>query len=376
MRVFLVTYNVLHLVANGKLSGAEKVVSDICTNLDKNKYKPIGVCTGGSLKGYYEKKGIQTEVADISSLNPREILKLRKIIKHNEVKLVHAHDVKASIASALAVYGLKIPVISHLHTNYDWLKKQGTLKAMDGFFRRKYALSIACSEKVADFYKKYNKSFDTSKMISMGNKFNFKEFDGIQIENKNSFKQQLGIDKEEFIFGYVGRLEDEKGVALLVDSFYVFNKKHSDAMLVLVGDGRERQRVEAQIREYGMENKVRLMGHQSNVYNYINIYDAFVLPSKREGLPIAILETMAMGKVIISTPTDGGIPEVIKNYETGIIMKERKVECMVEAMEYVYLNRKVAEDMGKKGREFLVDNFNIIGYVKELEDVYGELIHC
>ena len=69
------TKKVMHIVSTGRLSGAEKVVSDICSNLTED-FKPIAICAGEELKKYYEEKGIETHIFNISSLNPFEILKL------------------------------------------------------------------------------------------------------------------------------------------------------------------------------------------------------------------------------------------------------------------------------------------------------------
>ena len=365
---------VLHVVATGKLSGAEKVVSDICTNLNNEKFHPIAVCAGDGLKNYYENKGLESHIADISKLNLFEIHKLRKLIIEKDVKLVHAHDVKASVASAIAVRGLNVPVISHLHTNYEWLRKDGLLKKIDKHFRKKYSLSIACSKNVAEYYLNYNKDFNTEKLIYMVNKFNLNELLKFQVEDKDDFKKKLGISADKYIFGYLGRLEIEKGVELLIEGFKLFNEKYKDAVVVLVGDGSEREKLTNLIKEYNIQDKVFFMGHQKDVYNYINIYDSFVLPSKREGLPIAVLETMAMGKIIISTPTDGGIPEIIKTGKTGIILKERTASCLFESMEYVYQNPDEANKMGEAGKEFILKNYNINEYICEMEKLYNELI--
>ena len=365
---------ILHLVATGKLSGAEKVVSDICTNLDNEKFQPIAVCAGAELKNYYENKGVESHIVDINKLNFFEIFKLRKLIIEKKVQLIHAHDVKASVASAIAVKGLKVPVVSHLHTNYEWLRQEGLLKKIDKHFRKKYALSIACSKNVAEYYLNYNNDFQTEKLIYMINKFNLNELLKFKVEDKEEFKKNIGVSSDKYVFGYLGRLEDEKGVELLVESFNLFNKKHKDAVVVIVGDGSEREKLTNLIKEYNLQNKVLLMGHQKDVYNYINVFDSFILPSKREGLPIAVLETMAMGKVVISTPTDGGIPELIKTGKTGIIIKERTANCLEGSMEYVYLNKEEAENLGEAGQKFVIENYNINEYINELEKLYCELV--
>lgn len=363
---------ILQLVVTGTLSGAEKVVSDICTNLDKSKFIPITVCSGEVLKNYYLNKNIQSEIIDISKLNPKEIVKLRKLLIDKKIDIAHGHDVKASMALVMAAVGLKIPVFSHIHGNYQWLKDGGTFKTLDRIFRKRYHMSIACSKKVSEYYLKYNSTFDNKSLIIMENKFNFNEFAGIQLEDKNELKQKLNIDKDKFIFGYLGRLIELKGVDLLIESFNLLNKKYRDTMVVLVGEGDKRIELEKIVHKYNLQDNVLFLGYQSNVYDFLNIFDAFVLPSKTEGLPIAILEAMAMKKMVISTPTEGGIPEVIKTGQTGILLEERTTECLLESMEYVYLNQDKAESIGNEARKFIEEKFNIKDNIKALEALYEQ----
>ena len=119
------TYKVLHLLSTKTLNGAEKVALDICTNLDNNIFYPLAVCAGDELRSYFQQEGIKSFKINISNLNIKEILKLRMLIKSENIDLIHAHDVRASIAAKLASCNLNILVISHIHGEYDWLKEIG-----------------------------------------------------------------------------------------------------------------------------------------------------------------------------------------------------------------------------------------------------------
>ena len=129
---------ILHLLSTKTLNGAEKVALDICTNLDKNDFKLITVCAADGLKRHFDEANIETFNIDINKLNIRGIIKLRKIIKRKNVNLIHAHDVRASIAAKVASINLKIKVISHIHAEYQWLKNKSILKIIDKLFRNKY----------------------------------------------------------------------------------------------------------------------------------------------------------------------------------------------------------------------------------------------
>lgn len=181
-------YKILQLLSTKTLGGSEKVALNICTNLDKNKFEALAVCAGDELIGYFQNQSIKAIKIDISKINFNEVLKLRKVIKDENIDLVHAHDVRSSIAAKLAVVNLKIPVISHIHSEYRWLTCGSIFKIIDRLFRGSYNLSLACSKKVKEFYCRYNVSCNKDKVIALPNSFNFNEIHNINLVPKKSLK--------------------------------------------------------------------------------------------------------------------------------------------------------------------------------------------
>jgi len=367
-------YKILHLFSNKTLSGAEKVALDICTNLDKDIFTPIAVCAGDELGGYFERNDIRSFKININSLNPIEILKLRRLLKNENVKLIHAHDVRASIAAKLASNNLNISVISHIHVEYDWLKTNSILKHIDRVFRNKYNLSIACSSKVKEFYCQHNSKCSIDKIVSLANSFNFSEFNKIQIEDALDLKSKNNIRNDKYIFGYIGRLISEKGLELLIEGFNLFDKKYPGcSVLLIVGAGVEKENLMGLAKKYDLLEKIYFMGYRKDIYNWLNIFDLFILPSKREGLPITILEAMAMRKIVISTAV-GGIPELITNNYNGILIEQRSPELLMRSMEYVYINKDEVNDIVQNAYEYLKLNYNIDDYINRLSKIYMRLL--
>lgn len=362
---------VLNIVATGRLSGAEKVIADICTNLSP-EFEAYAICAGEELKNYYEEKGIKTFIADISKLNPSEIGKIKKIIKDENIDIVHAHDVKPSIAGYLAARSLKVPVISHIHVNYLWMKDNKIMTLIDRYFRNKYRLSIACSELVRDYYLENNSKVQPQSVLYLDNAFNFSEFEKVNIVDKDKFKDQLNVNKDKYIFGFLGRLIAVKGADLLIKSFANIASKNDDAMLMIVGDGEERSKLEELVKQLNIEDKVYFAGYQKNVYDYMNIFDCFILPSIREGLPIAVLEAMAMKKPVISTPV-AGLAKLIKNKQNGIMLTKRTEDELTESMTMLYENRQLGVEIGENAHNYLIENYNIKAYINRLEEIYKSI---
>lgn len=368
------TYKILHLLSTKILNGAEKVALDICTNLDKDIFRPITACAGDELRGYFEKEAIESFKIDISNLNVKGVLGLRKLIKNEKINLIHAHDVRASIAAKTAVANFNIPVISHIHGEYDWLKCNSKLKIIDGVFRDKYNLSLACSKVVKEFYCHYNSKCNKDKVIALPNSFNFSEINKIRIVPSQDFKSINNIPKDKYIFGYIGRLINLKGIDFLIESFSIFDEKYPDSILVIVGGGEEKERLMNLVKKCNLSTKIYFMGYSKDVYNWLNIFDSFISPSKREGLPLTILEAMAMKKIVIATAI-GGIPELVMNNYNGILIENRDPQILMKSMEYVYENKNEVSEIVENAYKHLQLNYNIEDYINNLQKVYKSLLN-
>jgi len=362
-------YNMLHLLSTNTFNGAERVALDICKNLDKEIFYPIAVCAGYELQAFFEKESIECHSLDISKMSIRQLLILRKLIKSKDIKLIHAHDVRASIAAKISACYLKVIVISHIHVEYQWLKRRSILKLIDKLFRNRYKLSLACSNKVKEFYCKHNDTYNKDKVFALPNSFDFHEFNKLQLVSKWNLKEANNLEKLQYVFGYLGRLIDVKGVDLIIESFSLFHKKYSSSILVIVGEGEEKEKLRQLAGKYNLSDKVYFMGYRKDIYNWINIFDAFILPSKREGLPMTILEAMAMKKIVIATAI-GGIPELIVNNYNGILLESRNCENLYKAMEYVYENEDEVNRMVENGYEHLKINYSMEEYINKLQEIY------
>ena len=362
---------ILHIVATNKLSGAEKVVSDICTNLDNN-YTPIVICAGDPLRKYYEEKGIKVYCADISGLKLSEIKKIRKVVEFENIDIIHGHDVKASIGGYLAGRSRGIPVVSHMHTPYEWMKGRSPLKYIDRFFRKKYALSIACSKEVKSYYIAHNNSVDAEKVIYMDNSFNFNEFNKYKIADKDEFKSKLNIKDSIYVFGFLGRLLEIKGADLMIEAFNEIKNKAADSVLLIVGDGEEREHLENLVKQFNIEDRVIFAGYQKNVYDYMNVFDCFILPSVREGLPMAVLEAMAMKKPVISTPVSG-LKNLITQEYNGLILDERTKKKLADAMLRMYSDKDMADKIAENAYSYILDKYNINKYMQQLQEIYNKI---
>ena len=114
-------------------------------------------------------------------------------------------------------------------------------------------------------------------------------------KGRRCFRQQHGISPEEFVFVYVGRLSEEKGLHYLLEAIAGMIRSAICARLVLIGDGPQHKMLEQRVAELGLERQVSLTGFQKQISPWLAIADCFVLPSLTEGTPMALLEARAAG---------------------------------------------------------------------------------
>jgi glycosyltransferase involved in cell wall biosynthesis len=171
--------------------------------------------------------------------------------------------------------------------------------------------------------------------------------------------------------GYIGRIENEKGIYYLLDAFNKLYKEKCNVKLLLVGDGNIEE-IKEMIHEYGIEEYVTLTGfYEGNIEDMLNIIDIFVFPSLWEGFPYSILEAMGAGKIIISTNV-GGIPEAIKDGVNGFLVPPADSEQLYNAIKRIVLSFKNYELIGKKAQETIQQIFSPEVFKKKIISIISK----
>ncbi|MGL5352572.1 MAG: glycosyltransferase [Clostridium sp.] len=363
----------LHILPMNKLSGAEKMALLICRNM--KEYEPIVACGGDELKSIFEKNGIKSYSIKFNSNRLLGVVpELKKIIKENEIHIVHAHDNRASLNAYLVkkIYGLNIKIISHIHSCYPWLKSENINKKIDYFLRSKYDYNIACGQIVYDFYNENTNNLLEGKSVVLSNAIDVDYIKSIDLSSSEKLRYKYKIPKEKIILGFIGRLCEIKGIIPFIKEFAKLKDDFSDCIVMLVGSGQQEDEIKTLIKDLGLEELFILTGFQDDVYKFYPIIDIFFLPSLYEGLPMVILEAMAFGKPVVSMAV-GSIGEVVKERETGLLIEAGNETAFVESLKKIKNNKVLLNEYGDSAYEFIRDNYNIKSYIDKIENKYGDL---
>jgi len=218
---------------------------------------------------------------------------LRKFFKeHKEYQIVHGHVPNAAAFYLRAAKKAGVPVrIIHSHNSQGadrvWKQIRNRILSKIGiWYANQY---MACGEKAARYL--YGK--DSSNVSLLNNVVDTKRF-CYKEEVRQKIRAEMDVT-EKFVMGHVGRFCYQKNQKFLIRVLAEICKREPDVCLLLIGEGEERKEVERLIEELHLKKAVKLLGVLSNVEDYMQAMDVFLLPSRYEGVPVSILEAQATG---------------------------------------------------------------------------------
>jgi len=182
-------------------------------------------------------------------------------------------------------------------------------------------------------------------------------------------RENLGLPSDAPVVGTVGRLMERKGHHELVECWPSVRDAHPDAVLVLVGDGPEREALARHAKRNGVRESVRLLGTRDDVPELLDAMDVFAFPSHYEGLPGALLEAMAAELPIVATPVDGNT-ELLREDVDGIFVPPKRPDELGDAIRTLLEDQATATELAANASERAHREFTLDAMVSDFEDLY------
>lgn len=366
-------HKIAYIVSTLKKSGPTNQLSYILKNLDKTKFELVLITLSpepkDSMLEKFKKLKIKYIPLNLTRMEGfyKAKSKLLKILKEENIDLIHTQGIRADILSAKYLKGYHR--VSTLR-NYPWDdypmkfgKFKGYLMAKNHIkATQKIENSIACSESISKIYRK-NEHIDVSYIQNGVDISLFKE-----IEGKHEIRKKLKIPLDKIVYISVGSLIPRKDPKLIIDSFKKL-KDPEKRILIFLGDGFLKEECNVLINE---SNNIRLMGNVDNVKEYLQGSDYFVSASLSEGLPNTVIEAMACGLPCVLSNI-APHEEILKiNDGAGIIFKQKNLEDLIEKI-YKIENSNY-EEMRKASKEIIENQLNSIIMVKKYQNKYLEIL--
>jgi len=191
--------------------------------------------------------------------------------------------------------------------------------------------------------------------------------------NPTDFRVEKGVGERRNIVGFIGRLAEQKGILNFVKAIPIILSQHGEVEFVIGGEGPQRSKIEEEIEKGNLQEKVHLLGlvARGEIPHYLNQMKLFVLPSYTEGLPRAVQEAMACGAVVLATPV-GGIPDLIKDGETGFILEDNSPDCIAKSIVRALACERL-EEIARNARALIKNEYTYEAVMERLNKSLGRL---
>jgi glycosyltransferase involved in cell wall biosynthesis len=201
---------------------------------------------------------------------------------------------------------------------------------------------------------------------------------GIEIEAflqsaRRSFRAEWNIAAHAPVLGFVGQLDERKGLGVLLSAFELIHQRIPEAKLVLAGEGPLREMIESEAREKGWEQNVVLAGFVDDVAAVMHALDVLVLPSYWEGFGLVIIEAMACARPVITTNLSS-MPEIVEDGRTGYLIPPGDANALAERALALLQDRSLRERMGQAGRGRVAEHFSHEKMIDRLEELFERMV--
>ena len=368
---------VLETIRQGQIGGGESHLLDLVANLDRTEFEPVVLSfTKGPMIDRLQKMGVPVTV--INTTRPFDITRwkaIRDFIAQQRIDLIHAHGTRAASNVFWTAGQLQLPLVYTVHgwsfhNDQPYLIRQ-LRTAGERVLIRKADKTISVSASNQQTGKQLMPGFES---VVINNGIDTRRFDPA-----NSFpdiRAELGIDPAAVLIVFVARFTHQKQPLVLLDAFAKLAVQQPNVHLLMVGDGEQRPEALALLIKLPYQNQITLVPFRQDVPAVLAAADIYVLPSLWEGLSIALLEAMSMGKAIVATRTDG-TTELITDGENGLLVDLNDLTGqLITALQRLVNEPGLREKLGNAARQTVTTGYDAIAMTREVEQIYRQLTNA
>ena len=377
---------ILFAITKGSWGGAQKYVYDLATSLPKDIYE-ITVLVGedGTLVQKLQSVNIRTIILgklsrDIHLLRDLlSFIKLAKIFRKEKFDIIHLNSSKMGFIGALAGRLTKVPKI--IFTGHGWAFNEDRGKLQKKYIYWLHLLTIALAHNtiaVSEQTKKQiaKSAYYANKIVVIKNGIEAIPF-FTKNEAKNIITKKLPADIDiggRIWLGTISELHKNKGLKYIIEALHLLevtvNNRKDLPVLIIIGEGERRIKLQERIGRYGLQDTVFMIGRLDQAEKYLKAFDIFTLTSITEALPYALLEAGQAGLPIIASSV-GGIPEIIDDMQNGILVRPKEPEEIQKAIDFLLKNPDKMALFGQKIQQKILADFNKEKMVKETLKLYN-----
>lgn len=345
---------IIHILQSSYFSGAENVVCQIIKMFKSDlQYSMTYVSRGGEIESILKQMDIP-----FYKLENFDLKSIHKAINILKPDIIHVHDISASVLVSIASLGKPCKIISHVHVNNSDMSKINIKTLCYALSTIKYKHIFWVSQSCFD-------GFVLKKLV------NRKSTVLPNVIDKSLIIKKANSDNKEYNYdvAYVGRLTEQKDPARLILVLDKLISKYQNIKIVIVGKGNLEEATKKLVIKHGLEKNIKFTGFMENPLKLLKDSKVMIMTSKYEGLPMTVLEAMALGVPIVSTPVDG-LKDVVIQGVNGYL--ENSDEMLVKRLYDIICDSNLQQKLSLGAKHRFDELNNVKEYKLNLKKFYRE----
>lgn len=322
------------------------------------------ICQPGTLlEEAMKKAGIET--IPIKMRGEMDFLaawKIGRLLRLNKYDIMHAHTAHAHFIGLLSrIFGKVKAMVVSRRVDFP-IKSRFKYNTFDVHY---IAVSEAIKRVMVDG------GVVSQKINVVRSCIDLSKFDTTVVSD---IRAEFGIKKDVILIGNIAHMADHKGQIYLVRAADIVRKKYPNVRFIIVGDGELRDNLESEAQKLGFNKALIFTGFRKDIVDFLAAFDIFAFPSYLEGLGTSLLDAMAMRKPIVSTVA-GGIPEVVQDGMSGILVPPKDTESFASALIRLIEDSELRARYGNAGRRIVEERFTVEKVVEGTLAVYQRILN-
>lgn len=360
---------ILQLTTHLNSGGITSYLLTLCKGLRSRGHEVFIVSAGGNRQEEFEQMGVKCFNLDFrvhSFLHPKvwvSFLKLLKIVDKNNIQICHTHMRVAQVmGAALRLFGR----CRHVSTCHGFFKVKLLRRIFPCWGERVVAISSAVRDHLIEDFRVCE-----NRIVFIQTGIDLSRFVNVDFVLREKVREKFHFTNETVI-GMVARFSDVKGQDILIRAYADLIKKVSPIKLWLIGEGRFQNVIDDLIEEFGLKDDVILTGQSNDLPAMLQAMDIVVVPSRKEGLGLSVMEAQASGRCVVASRV-GGIVSLIEDHKTGLLVESENVEALTEALLDVIVNSSLAEGIGAEAKRKAIKEYSADLMVEDILNMYRGL---
>jgi glycosyltransferase involved in cell wall biosynthesis len=313
------------------------------------------------------------QIVDPGPFSIGVVRRLGRRIGTADADILHTHDYKTNILGGLAArkQDRSMPWVATVHLHTSTSRRLRLYRAIDLLLLRLADRVVTVSRDQRRLL--LERGVDRRRIALVPNVIDAARFRE-EADDRDAVRARLGIAANIPLITCIGRLSVQKGMDHFLEAAAQVHETRPDTRFLIAGHGPLRGALEAQAEALGLRDCIRFLGYRADVASILAASDVVALPSRDEGLPVILLEALAMGRPIVATRV-GGVPDLIRDGETGLLVPPGAPEEVAARMLELVTDRDEAERMGQAGLAFVKRNCSPDKAARRLSSIYRTVLN-